>query len=85
MILAKALVLLFSTCPGNWPFSSPQMLSCPLYGHPAEEKHRHTHVMIGLLTPDSTPLPRSETLLTVAKVAWNKRFSKRLPSAKVSS
>lgn len=48
------------------------------------EKHRHTHHDWTIYI--KVPLHSlSALLLTVAKVAWNKRFSKRLPSAKVSS
>lgn len=42
-LLGWALDLIFSTCPGNWPSSSPQMLSCLLYDPPAGITHTHTH------------------------------------------
>lgn len=87
-VLGWDLGLLFSTCPGNWPFSSPQMLSCLLYGHPAgtgnTDRSRSDSQNQSLPPPHSLPV-RWALVLTVAKVAWNKRFSKRFPSAKVSS
>lgn len=85
-ILGQALGLLFSNCPGNWPFSSPQKPSCLLFDPPAgknTDTHHDWTVKIRVNPPSLTL--RWALLLTVAKVEWNKRFSKRFPSAKVSS
>lgn len=76
-----------STCPGNWPFSSPQKQSCLLCDHPVG-KNTHTQtlwIVCWKWNQASHAILDCCFILTVAKVAWNKRFSKRFPSAKVSS
>lgn len=57
--LSKAFDLRFSTCPGSWPSSSPQMLSCLLCGLPAD-KNTNTKIITRLSASESTPLIQSQ-------------------------
>lgn len=68
----------WSNCLENWLFSSPQRRSCLLCDHPMRKIHMIRHKTF-LYHPYWT------FILTVAKVAWNNRFSSLFPSAKVSS
>lgn len=81
--LGRALAFFYLSWKLAFLFSTNAVM--PSLRSSCREQHRHTHHDWTVNTRVDTLLPRSETLLTVAKVAWNKRFSKRLPSAKVSS
>ena len=61
------------------------MPSCLLCDHPAGKQTHTPWVHCQKQSLQSSLAVGWALLLTVAKVEWNKRFSKRFPSAKVSS